>query len=1032
MTKKEKVIRHISSIIIMIAASFIVIWLRSGSEAASMLIRFEVSGIVFSTTDYFVILAAGLCGYRYGIFLFISTLIAQAITNGGAVNGLFALMIYLAVAMISGVFAEKRWYGKIWRAALAAFDFSLILGGSWYVMFIQIADSQSFYSNMELWQMFLGAAPESFGAVLTLFLFFRLTPDRIKKVIGIGYIYTAEYEQSPEYLESKHSVLKRQVTVMSLCEAVLLSFFAILISNTQINGIIENQRYRLNSQRMIPPSTYQSEETTSADNITVSKNDNTEENEVSGSDSRQEETASGENAGGFVEFTEEQLRRFSENIAVDDRYFFVMNVQLAFLILSVSLPLGMFFNELMLRRVVLPIKNLSSSMNAYFSDNAEEREEIREKLGKVDFRSEYNEIGQLQRSMKRMVDDMEKYIDQVRKERADLEIAEARSEAKSLFLSNMSHEIRTPINAILGMNEMILRESRENNTIAYAENVRTAGNTLLGLVNDILDFSKIEAGKMDIIPVNYDLASVLNDLVTMVQTRADNKGLALIVKVDSEIPDQLRGDEIRIKQIATNILTNAIKYTEKGSVTIEVGYERYEDEPDTIGLRFTVSDTGIGIKEEDMNKLFSAFERIEEERNRTIEGTGLGMNITQRLLAMMDSRLEVSSVYGQGSVFAFTVKQKVIEDVPIGNYEESYRRTLAERRRYREKFTAPDARILVVDDTRMNLTVFRSLLKKTLVQIDTAESGAKCLEMAAKVKYDIIFLDHRMPEKDGIETLSELLSMKDSPNVGTPAICLTANAVSGAKEMYISAGFDDYLTKPIDPDHLESALIKYLPAEKVHIITEEEAAAEEENEVFVSDEPEGIPKWLLSVRTLDAAEGMKHCGDLEIYLETLTVYAESAKAGADEIERFWNERDIENVTVKVHALKSTSRVVGAMRLGDLAEQLEKAGNDGDVKTLEQNMDELLADYRALGEALSPLIQNDSSDDSQLPEIPPDKLEEAYAAIRELAEVFDYDSVLFIMDSLAGQKPPEAERERFERLRTAVAKPDWDMIKDVLK
>ncbi|MBR0185146.1 MAG: hypothetical protein IJQ24_03870, partial [Synergistaceae bacterium] len=303
------------------------------------------------------------------------------------------------------------------------------------------------------------------------------------------------------------------------------------------------------------------------------------------------------------------------------------------------------------------------------------------------------------------------------------ERAAAANEAKSSFLSNMSHEIRTPINAVLGMNEMILRESEEPNVIEYSENIRAAGTTLLGLINDILDFSKIEAGKMDIIPVNYDLSSVINDLVTMIQARTDKKGLLLKLDFDGNIPKMLYGDEVRIKQVVTNILTNAVKYTEKGSVTFHIGYEKIADTPDGVFLNFSVADTGIGIKPEDMAKLFSEFERIEEKRNRNIEGTGLGMNITKRLLEMMGTSLKVESVYGEGSTFSFRLQQKVIKWEPLGDYEAAHRASLLSMKKYKEKFTAPDAHVLVVDDTPMNLTVFKGLLKRTLVKIDTADSG---------------------------------------------------------------------------------------------------------------------------------------------------------------------------------------------------------------------------------------------------------------------------------------------------------------------
>ena len=307
------------------------------------------------------------------------------------------------------------------------------------------------------------------------------------------------------------------------------------------------------------------------------------------------------------------------------------------------------------------------------------------------------------------------------------EQANQANEAKSYFLSTMSHDIRTPMNAIMGLNEMVLRDSQDKNVIEYSENIKTAGNTLLGIINDILDFSKIEAGKMDIVNVDYSFISMLNDLVNMVQNKAEDKGLSFNMDIEREIPSILHGDEIRIKQIITNILSNAVKYTKEGGITFSAGFKKIEDKPDSIILTIKVADTGIGIKPEDMDRLFKAFERIEEKRNRNIEGTGLGMTIAQSFLDMMGSHLQVESVYGEGSVFSFDLEQKVVKWDPVGNYEEAFKQSLSERRNYREKFTAPDAKVLVVYDNPINLKVFSGLLSRTMMQIDTAESGEEAV-----------------------------------------------------------------------------------------------------------------------------------------------------------------------------------------------------------------------------------------------------------------------------------------------------------------
>ena len=374
-------------------------------------------------------------------------------------------------------------------------------------------------------------------------------------------------------------------------------------------------------------------------------------------------------------------------------------------------------------------------------------------------------------------------------------VAESANKAKSDFLANMSHEIRTPINAIMGMGEMILRESKEPATLQYACQLKSATKNLLRIINDILDFSKIEAGKFELIPVDYQLSSLLNELTNMVDARANDKGLMFEVEVNGDVPDALYGDEIRLRQVIVNLLSNAVKYTERGTISFCVDFEKIDDE--TIYLYIEVSDTGIGIKEEDLKKLFAAFERIEEERNRTIEGTGLGMTISRRILDMMGTSLDVKSIYGQGSIFSFRVKQKVRDFAPMGDFEEAYKKSLKYQQKKRESFVAPNALVLIVDDTEMNLVVAKGLLKQTGIQIDTALSGRKCLDMVAEKKYDIIFLDHMMPDMDGIETLHEIKKLPNNINADTPIISLTANAIHGMREKYLAEGFDDYITKPI-------------------------------------------------------------------------------------------------------------------------------------------------------------------------------------------------------------------------------------------
>ena len=605
------------------------------------------------------------------------------------------------------------------------------------------------------------------------------------------------------------------------------------------------------------------------------------------------------------------------------------------------------------------------------------------------------------------------------------ETAAAANEAKSAFLSNMSHEIRTPINAVLGMNEMILRESREPNVIEYAENIHTAGNTLLGLINDILDFSKIEAGKMEIIPVDYDLSSVFNDLVNMIHTRADAKGLELLLDFDQETPKLLYGDEIRIKQVITNILTNAVKYTEKGSVTFSVKFERVPDDPDSVLLCVAVKDTGIGIKPEDMEKLFSKFERIEEKRNRNVEGTGLGMTITLNLLEKMGSSLQVESTYGVGSTFSFKLRQRVNKWEPLGDYKASYQELLKGHKKYREKFTAPEALVLMVDDNPMNLTVFKSLIKQTRVQVDTANDGDEGLLLAQEKKYDIIFLDHMMPGKDGIETLHELKKQESGPNRNTPVICLTANAISGAREQYIEAGFNDYLTKPIDTDKLEEMLLTYLPQEKMQEAGEE-VMVQENEEIPESLAPLQGAEWL------DMRIGIKNSGSVEAYLPLLKIFYESIDETEQAIEGFYAERNIKDYTIKVHALKSSARIIGAQEFGEEAQLLENAGKAENREYIRAHHEGFIETYRGFKAQLAAVFANEqTAAEDEKPEADAVLMESVYEEMREAAEEMDCDRLEEIFTEMEDYRIPDGEVELYKKLKQAVDHFDYEGILTLL-
>ncbi len=393
--------------------------------------------------------------------------------------------------------------------------------------------------------------------------------------------------------------------------------------------------------------------------------------------------------------------------------------------------------------------------------------------------------------------------------------AERANQAKGDFLANMSHEIRTPMNAIIGMNEMVMREEISPKAAQYSQDIYNAGQTLLAIINDILDFSKIESGKMEIVPVSYELGSLLNDVLNMVNKKVHDKGLELVTEVAPDIPHQLFGDEIRIRQIILNLVNNAVKYTEEGKVTLKVGHRKREDEE--IDLLVSVTDTGIGIREEDLDKLFNSFQRVDMAANRKIEGTGLGLSITKQLVEQMNGSIQVDSVYGQGSTFSISLPQKIEEETPIGDFAGAVARMYKDRKSEELVFTAPEARILVVDDNKVNLVVAKGLIKETQIQVDSVLSGVEALEKIKTEKYQIILLDHMMPVMDGMETIKRMRAQEENASRDAAVIALTANAISGSRELYLSAGFDDYLSKPINAVRYKEMICKYLPPEMVHM-----------------------------------------------------------------------------------------------------------------------------------------------------------------------------------------------------------------------
>lgn len=510
-------------------------------------------------------------------------------------------------------------------------------------------------------------------------------------------------------------------------------------------------------------------------------------------------------------------------------------------------------------------------------------------------------------------------------------MVEQANNAKTNFLANMSHEIRTPINAIVGMNEMVLRETKENEIKGYALNIQSASRTLLALINDILDFSKIEAGRMEIVPMPYKTNSFLFDVVNMIGVKAKQKDLEFLVDVSEELPAEVEGDEVRIRQVLLNLLNNAVKYTKAGFVKLKVDGIMQEN---GFCFRMEVSDSGIGIKKEDIGKLFNDFQRLELEKNRNIEGTGLGLAITNKLVKQMDGELSVESEYGKGSIFTAVIPQKIINAEPMGELKDHL--STGEERNEVRKLYAPDAEVLVVDDNFMNLEVVKALLKETKIKITTCMSGRECLKLVQEKHFDVILLDHMMPEMDGVETLGHLKESEHLCNE-VPVIALTANAISGAKESYLSAGFTNYLSKPIDSNELNRMLLEYIPADKVRDEAEEQKAETTKTEE-PKEMPESAPKAESAAEDKNNAagqeeesvilvdKGLKYCSNsMDLYKEILEIYIESFEENKETLTNTMNQEDWKLFSVTAHSLKSNSFTIGADRLGELAKKLEFAG-----------------------------------------------------------------------------------------------------------
>ncbi|MBQ3801576.1 MAG: PocR ligand-binding domain-containing protein [Treponema sp.] len=724
-------------------------------------------------------------------------------------------------------------------------------------------------------------------------------------------------------------------------------------------------------------------------------------------------------------------------------------------------------------------------------------------------------------------------------EKASKEIEKA-AQMKTDFLANMSHEIRTPMNAVIGMAEMALREDIPDAARSYIKQIKSSGRALLSIINDILDFSKIESGKMDVIPAEYDSMSLFNDVANIIMTRLVDKEVSFDLDIAPGLPVLLYGDNIRIRQILINLANNAVKFTNQGYVRISVDFEKTGEAQ--ITLKISVTDTGIGIKEEDLSKIFESFQQVDSKRNRNVEGTGLGLTISQRLVYLMNGSISVQSEYGKGSTFSFSLPQTVADWEPamrvkktegkvalglftnknhsgpflrdckrlgipamnspkqlnLENYLDAVKIKYGENADFfvffgekliqddkakafiashpevtsvfiadfvsetrldipnlrivkkplscmnlsmifnKEKisfagtidhdgdadFTAPDARILIVDDNTVNLTVAEGLLEPLKVKTDTAASGREALQKAREIRYDIVLMDHMMPEMDGVEATQKIREMcpeyKD-----IPIIALTANAVGSAKEMFMKAGMNDFIAKPIEVRVLISKMKQWLPKEKLKKVSVNEKEASQ------PQEKENPPLLDPALVDLDTASAIKLVGSEKIFLKILKEYYKLIPSKAASIQAHFDAEDWDSYTVEVHALKSSSKQIGAMQLSDMAAALEKAGKAGDTGYIKANSAAALEKYRAYEQILAPYCKEEETNVAEKPEYESKSVREEFEKVRRAALDLDMDGLESACKALSGYRYPPEQAEFLTRLIAAADELDMDSCANIV-
>lgn len=592
--------------------------------------------------------------------------------------------------------------------------------------------------------------------------------------------------------------------------------------------------------------------------------------------------------------------------------------------------------------------------------------------------------------------------------------------AKTNFVSNMSHEIRTPMNSIVGITEILLRSRHSPKEQEYLLNIQSSGRVLLTIINDVLDCSKMEAGKMQLFDEPYDTCSLFHDLRISMENRIGHSGLELIYDIDQDIPCKLKGDMGRIRQVIINLVNNAIKYTEKGSVRFSVHVR--QKNTDKVMLYYEVADTGIGIRKEDQKILFDAFQRVEMDRNRYVEGTGLGLTISQNLVNMMGGVIEVESEYGKGSRFFFTIEQTIIDPTPVSAVNYNGQKDNVTEKEAECLFIAPEAHILLVDDNELNLVVAKELLKPLRMQIDTAENGLQAVKMVRGSQYDLVLMDHMMPVMDGIEAAKAIRALPEDKYQKLPIIALTANAMVDARKEFLNAGMNGFVAKPIDFARICNQLKLWLPKDLVRDVPKEEAKKLLADDLSDREIQPEDPQMGFSFE-----EGVKHCGSKAALMKTIRIFYRTIDSKANKIEQCLKEGLISDYVIEVHALKSSALLIGAVPLSEAAKELEDYGKQGKTEVLEEKTPDVLTLYRDLKNILRPYAEKEEDAKKEFSD---GEWITALQQIHQCIEQFDLDGVDQIMEQLEEYQVPECIRESMDQLRVYVADVSMEEIMEL--